>query len=210
MNGTGSIAALNPLTFQEWTSQRPRHLQGRILSFPTSDSRRFEAFAKEHEQALYATALRLCGNAADARDLLQDTFERGLRKFARFQQGTNGRAWLLTIMNNLFIDRCRARVREARADVSPEEVDAQVAAPDTEQAPAWAAISTDQVREALGKISEEFRVVYQLHAIEKRSYNEIAEKLRINKATVGTRLIRARRRLKELLMPKSSGEAPRE
>ena len=43
--------------------------------------------------------------------------------------------------------------------------------------------------------------MYQLHALEGRSYNEIADRLRIPKATVGTRLIRARRKLRDLLLP---------
>ncbi|HZI14667.1 MAG TPA: sigma-70 family RNA polymerase sigma factor, partial [Myxococcus sp.] len=62
-------------------------------------------------------------------------------------------------------------------------------------------------REALEKIPEDFRTVYRLHSLEGRSYQEIAEQLGIPKATVGTRLIRARRRLKEILMPTPAGEA---
>lgn len=165
------------------------------------DSQRFAAFARQHESALRATALRLCGNASDANDLVQDTFERGLRSFDRFQEGTNGQAWLLTILRRLFIDRCRARVGERRADVGPEEVEAKVAAPESEEAPAWASVQSEQLRAALERIPEEFRRVYQLHSLEGRSYNEIAEHLDIPKATVGTRLIRARRKLRELLMP---------
>jgi RNA polymerase sigma-70 factor (ECF subfamily) len=169
------------------------------------DSRWFAAFIREHESALQATALRLCGNATDARDLVQDTLERGLRSLARYKPGTDGRAWLLTILHHLFIDRCRSRTRERRADVSAEQVEERVAAPEAEELPAWASISPEQLREALERIPEEFRLVYQLHALEGRSYNEIAERLAIPKATVGTRLIRARRRLKELLMPTAPG-----
>jgi RNA polymerase sigma-70 factor (ECF subfamily) len=115
------------------------------------------------------------------------------------------RAWLFAILNNLFIDKCRSRIRERRADVSAEDVQERVAAPEPDAQPAWATISPEQLREALDKIPEEFRLVYQLHALEGRSYIEIAERLGIPKATVGTRLIRARRRLKELLMPTVNG-----
>ncbi len=169
------------------------------------DSRSFATFARAHEPVLRATALRLCGNATDANDLVQDTFERGLRSLARFQPGTDGRAWLLTILHNLFIDRCRSRTREARSDTPAEELEERIAAPEPEAQPFWATISTEQLREALEKIPEDFRAVYQMHALENRSYQEIAQTLGIPKATVGTRLIRARRKLKELLAP-TTGE----
>ncbi len=193
------------LTGRERADQPARPVETRSLPAPTLDSRWFAVFVREHEAALHATALRLCGNATDARDLVQDTLERGLRSLERFKPGTDGRAWLLTILHHIFIDRCRSRTRERRADVSAEEVEERVAAPEAEAQPAWAAISPEQLREALEKIPEEFRLVYQLHALEGRSYIEISERLGIPKATVGTRLIRARRRLKELLMPTVTG-----
>jgi RNA polymerase sigma-70 factor (ECF subfamily) len=193
------------LTGLEWTGQPGPRLEPRSLPAPTVDSRWFAVFIREHESALQATALRLCGNPTDARDLVQDTLERGLRNLARYKPGTDGRAWLLTILHHIFIDRCRSRTRERRADVSAEDVEERVAAPEAEVLPAWAAISPEQLREALDKIPEEFRLVYQLHSLEGRSYIEIAERLGIPKATVGTRLIRARRRLKELLMPTATG-----
>ncbi|WP_163997811.1 RNA polymerase sigma factor [Pyxidicoccus caerfyrddinensis] len=194
------------LTGQERTGQPAPRVESRPPSSPTLDSRWFAAFAREHEAALLATALRLCGNATDARDLVQGTLERAWRNLARYKVGTDGRAWLLTILHHLFIDLCRSRTRERRADVSAEDVEERIAAPEVEAAPAWASISLEQLRDALEKIPEDFRTVYQLHAMEGRSYVEIAERLGIPKATVGTRLIRARRKLKELLMPTPPGE----
>jgi RNA polymerase sigma-70 factor (ECF subfamily) len=173
----------------------------RVASASSPDSQTFAAFVRQYEAVLQAKALHLCGNPTDARDLVQDTFERALLKLDRFREGTNAQAWLFTLLHHLFIDRCRSRTRERRADVSVEDVQERVAAPVEEDAPAWAAIGTEQLRTALARIPEEFRVVYQLHAIEGRSYIEIAERLGIPKATVGTRLIRARRKLRELLMP---------
>ena len=193
------------LTVRDWAAKPAPAVESRSLPAPTLDSRWFAAFIREHESVLQATALRLCGNPTDARDLVQDTLERGLKSLARYKPGTDGRAWLLTILHHIFIDRCRSRTRERRADVSAEDVEEKVAAPEPEALPAWASISPEQLREALDKIPEEFRLVYQLHSLEGRSYIEIAERLGIPKATVGTRLIRARRRLKELLMPTPTG-----
>lgn len=187
------------LTGWERAGQGAR-VEARPPPAPRLDSRWYAAFARQHEPALHATALRLCGNAADARDLVQDTLERGLRNLERFQVGTDGRAWLLTILHRLFIDRCRARTREPRADVSAEELAERVAAPDGEATPAWASISLEQLREVLGQVPEPFREVYRLHCLEGRPYDEIAARLGIAKNTVGTRLIRARRMLRELLV----------
>ena len=68
-------------------------------------------------------------------------------------------------------------------------------------APAWLDITPEQVQAALAQIGDEFRVVYELATSANRSYKEIAAQLRLPAATVGTRLIRARRKLRRLLTP---------
>jgi RNA polymerase sigma-70 factor (ECF subfamily) len=158
-----------------------------------------EAFAsavREHEAALVAIARRLCVSAADADDLVQETYERALRAFDRYEDRGNLRSWLAAIMNNLFIDRCR-KARRAPKIEGIEEL--QIAAPEPVAPPAWANVSSVQISAALDRISPEFRVVYELHAAG-RAYDEIARELGIPKNTVGTRLIRARKKLKEILL----------
>ena len=157
------------LTARDVTGQPAPRVESRPLSSPTLDSRWFAAFAREHEAALHATAMRLCGNATDARDLVQETFERGLRNLDRLKPGTDGRSWLFTILHHRFIDLYRARNRERRADMSSEDMEERIAAPEVEAAPAWASITPEQLREALEKIPEEFRTVYRMHALENRS-----------------------------------------
>jgi RNA polymerase sigma-70 factor (ECF subfamily) len=166
----------------------------------------FNDLVQQHERALYALALRLCGNAADARDLVQDTFERALRHLEHFQEGTNARAWLCTILRHLFISRCRTRTTWRRDDVSVEELQEQLAAPEAEPLPTWMGFSLEHLLAALQRLPEDFREVYRLHALEGHSYEEISARLRIPKATVGTRLIRARRKLRDLLMPSMAPE----
>jgi RNA polymerase sigma-70 factor (ECF subfamily) len=162
-------------------------------------ARRFDEFARTHEPMLYAMALKLCANPADARDLVQDTFERALKAWATLPEGSNERGWVVTILHNLFIDLCRKRKREPRTeDVHEVPVAAPEASP---TAPAWLDITPEQVRGALGSLGAEFRAVYQLHTVEGKSYKEIAAQLDIPIATVGTRLIRARRKLREILAP---------
>jgi RNA polymerase sigma-70 factor (ECF subfamily) len=156
---------------------------------------------KKHEAALRAAALRLCGNPMDANDLVQDVHERALRHLRRLRPGSHMFRWLLTILYRLFVDRYRRHQRELLADAPAEELCEQLAAPEAEPEPAWASITTAQLRAALEELPEEFRSVYELHALQGWSYNDIAERLGIPKATVGTRLIRARRKLREMLLP---------
>lgn len=151
---------------------------------------------RAHEPLLQATARKLCGNAADADDLVHDTYERALRAWDRYAERGNLKSWLMAIMHNLFIDRCRKAKRDARN----EEIDAhEIAAPEPAPPPAWANVSAEQVIRALTSIGEDFRQVYELH-VAGRSYDQISAELGIAKNTVGTRLLRARKKLKDALV----------
>jgi len=65
--------------------------------------------------SLHARALKLCRNATEAQDLLQDTVERALRFESSYRPGTNLRAWMQQILFSVFVTRCRRRGRERRA-----------------------------------------------------------------------------------------------
>ena len=156
-----------------------------------------EQMAEEFEPLLYARALRLLRSPPDAWDLVQDTFEHALRGYARFQPGTNLRVWLMTIMHHLFIDACRRKAREPNA-ASIE--DHEIPSPEPAQPSPWEAITDEQIAAALEGLESPFREVYQLRLIDRCSYDEIAERLTIPRSTVGTRLLRARQKLKKTLL----------
>jgi RNA polymerase sigma-70 factor (ECF subfamily) len=170
------------------------------------DQRAFAALVREHEPVLHGIALRLCRDPAEARDLVQDALERALKGFTRLQPGSNARSWLASILRNRFIDLCRRGVHAPRQLPDLEQVADTVGHQEREPEPHWASITQEQLRTAVDSLAEEFRSVYLLHAIEGRSYVEIAERLGIPKATVGTRLLRARRKLRERLEPHLAGE----
>jgi RNA polymerase sigma-70 factor (ECF subfamily) len=76
-----------------------------------------EAFEREALpllRPLYSTAVRLSRNAADAEDLVQETYLRAYRAFAGYERGTNIRAWLHTILNRAWLDTLRRRGRQPR------------------------------------------------------------------------------------------------
>lgn len=162
------------------------------------------AVLSQHESVLKAIARRLCRDAAEANDLVQDTFERALRATSG-QTPENPRAWLVTIMHNLFVDRCRRKQREPAMVSFGEQADATPFEPEAE--PEWASISMEQLRTALASLDDGFRRVYELHCFEGASYDEIAQALNIAKNTVGTRLARARLKLRELLRAQRADEA---
>ena len=151
---------------------------------------------REHESALTAFAVRLAGPGSDANDLVQDSLERALRRFDTLVPGTNGRAWLFTILHNAFIDRCRRRAPDRRTECIE---DVAVAAPEPTEPPVWTAVTPEQFARAIEQLDGDFRSVYQMHA-EGRSYEEISTHLRIPINTVGTRLSRARSKLRALLV----------
>jgi len=134
--------------------------------------------------------MRLCRNETDAHDLVQDTLERALRAAGSLPPGANVRGWLLTILRNLFIDRMRSARRWRTT-----EVPADLRAPEPEEAPAWQSIGVADVRDALGSVDERFRRAYEMYELEGRSYKEIASALGIPVVTVGTKLLRVRRKL---------------
>jgi RNA polymerase sigma-70 factor, ECF subfamily len=149
------------------------------------------------EKVLFSRALGLEKSVEDAEDLTQDTFERALRNLHQFQPGTNIRMWLFRIMFNLFVDKCRRRQSEPRNDnVEP----ADLAAPEPDPLEPWEQIDHDKVTATLANLEPHFREVLQLHLVS-QTYREIGATLGIPPGTVGTRLLRARSKLRDILVP---------
>ncbi len=152
-----------------------------------------------HQEKLLQVALRLCRQPADAEDLVQETFSRALQAEASFASGSNEGAWLVRILTNQFIDRCRSEKRKRTTELSDK-----IPAPEekVEDLPQWTQISSEQLLSAVTMLEQPFQDVYRLQALEGRSYAEISEQLSIPIQTVGSRMSRARQRLKQLLLKK--------
>ena len=154
-------------------------------------------------EPLFATAMRLTRNRADAEDLVQDTVVRALRFRDRFEAGTNLRAWLYTILHNTWRNRIRDTAREA-TDVDSERIEelasregpADVETP--ERALLRATMDVD-VKEALDELPDAFRQAVWLRDVEEFSYAEIAKMLDVPIGTVMSRISRGRRQLYEKL-----------
>ena len=149
-------------------------------------------------EPLYAAALRLTRNRADAEDLVQDTFVKAIRFADRFTPGTNLKAWLFTILHNTWRNRVRDAAR-AGVDVDStriEEVAAErLAAPETPERILLRASLDADLQAALDALPEAFRQAVWLRDVEEFAYAEIAEMLDIPIGTVMSRISRGRRML---------------
>jgi RNA polymerase sigma-70 factor (ECF subfamily) len=157
-----------------------------------------EAIARAHLQALYQRAYWLTRDASEAWDLVQDTFERCLRALPERLEAEKVRAWLFVILRNLFLDRCRSHERRARVPTEDAFL-LEVPTPETEEVPVWMSLDPQEVRRCVQRLDPALRQVHELRVERGLSQAEIAGRLGIPLATVGTRLFRARKHLRRLL-----------
>lgn len=164
-----------------------------MASDPPVDHGSLAAIFSRYQAHLCATAQKLTRDAATAEDLVQETFVRASQRFAQFRQGTNGGAWLVTILTNLFYDHLRRDAVIAKA--IPGLI---IHFGFVEGDPLLATISDDCLRAAIAQLEPELRdaINCQLQGMPR---HEIARQLGVPSGTVATRSMRARQRLRELL-----------
>ena len=145
----------------------------------------------EHLPRLRRYARALTGDAARADDLVQDTLERALVKLDLWQPGSDLRAWLFTLMHNLFVNQLRTRrPQDTALDEAPE---IPVSGGQME------ALAARDIHAALARLPEEQREVILLVGLEQFAYAEAAQVLGVPVGTVMSRLARARERMRHML-----------
>ena len=171
---------------------------------------RFAEDALSFVDALYGTALRLTRRAADAEDLVQETYLKAFRAANQFQRGTNLKAWLFTILHNTFRNMRRHDGRNP-VDVNSETVEQAVDASGHEQSPEQirtrATLDAD-LQAALDALPDAFRQAVWLRDVEEFTYAEIASMLEIPIGTVMSRISRGRRMLYDRLAKTRSATTP--
>lgn len=158
-----------------------------------------------HLDALHRLAHHLSRSAADAEDLVQETYARALRGAGGFTPGSQLRAWLFRILRNAFLD---TRRREGRIPIAPGAEEEAANRSDPAAAEGWLrgdaelerlrSVVGEEIEAALRTLSEDARTVVLLD-VEGLSEAEIAEVMGCAPGTVKSRLFRARAALRERL-----------
>ena len=136
----------------------------------------------------YARALTRNAEAAD--DLVQDCLERAWRKAHQWEAGTDLRAWLFTVMHNVYVNT----LRRPQPETEPMEHNDYL---DPRPQPADAGLNLRDLERGLARLSAEQREVLLLVCLEEMPYEQVAAVLGVPVGTVMSRLHRARERLRE-------------
>jgi RNA polymerase sigma-70 factor (ECF subfamily) len=168
----------------------------------------FEEQALPFADQLYAAAMRMTRNPADAADLVQETFVKAFQAFGQYQQGTNLKAWLYRIQTNTFINNYRKNQRSPYQGTIDDLEDWQLGGAESltqststrsAEAEAIDHLPDSAVKDALQAIPEDFRLAVYFADVEGFSYQEIADIMKTPVGTVMSRLHRGRRMLRESL-----------
>lgn len=149
-------------------------------------------------KSLKPFALKLTRDMDDAQDLIQETMFRAFSNEDKFEEGTNLKAWLFTIMKNIFINNYRKKVkRNTLIDTTDNMYYINSSASLTENG-AEASFVMNDIQAAVLGLANEFRVPFMMH-FKGYKYHEIAEKLNLPLGTVKSRIFFARKALKDQL-----------
>ncbi|MCP4726966.1 MAG: sigma-70 family RNA polymerase sigma factor [bacterium] len=173
----------------------------------------FKVEALTHIDTLYNAALKFTSNKDDAKDLVQETFYKAYKFFGNYEPGTSCKAWLFKILKNSFINSYRRKVRQ------PEKVDFDTVEPFVDLIRDKSLVSmesldesifnshmSDDVRDALAKLPDEFRMVMVLSDVEGFSYKEISDIMDCPIGTVRSRLSRGRKLMYRYLLKYAKAE----
>ena len=161
-----------------------------ISAYVGGDPRAFDAIVDRYERRVYGVALRMCGDAEDARDVTQEVFVNALRALRTFRGDAQLSTWFHRVAINASYDHARKRKRRLAQPIDDEH-DRADEGPGPEES-AVAASRAAAVHRALAAISAEHRAVIVLHDLQGLDYPEVAEALGIPLGTVKSRIHRAR------------------
>lgn len=153
----------------------------------------YERLIEQQIPRLRRYARALTGERVIADDLVQDTLERAWNKLHLWRRGSDLRAWLFTIMHNVYVNQLRSRAAHPTVPLDEDETSLSDRAAQTDM------LEIRDLDLALRKLSDEQREVLLLIALEQLSYEEAARALGIPIGTVMSRLSRARERLRRIM-----------
>ena len=156
----------------------------------------------DHIDRLYRAAWSLCGSREEAEDLVQETFERILRR-PRFLRSEDDLGYLLRVLRNTYFSQRRAAGRRPQTTPLPEGLDV---IEDRNAPAAESRLQTAELYAAISRLPDDFRDALVAIDVVGLSYREAAKALKVREATITTRLHRARQRVAaDLVNPNPAG-----
>jgi RNA polymerase sigma factor (sigma-70 family) len=153
---------------------------------------------EEHYEMLYPLCLRYAEKEEDAEDILHEGFIKIFKNIEKYKAGTSMKSWMRRIIVNSAIDHYRERKRKRTEEITPM-LHIRSKRPDI-----LSKITVDEILVALRQLSPTYRTVFNMFVMEGFSHREIAAKLNITESTSRSNLVKARNKLKSLLLPKEN------
>src|SRR5580693_1273142 len=161
------------------------------------DQSAWDLIVRQHWRKVFNVAYKFVGTHDEAEDLAQDIFLKIFKSLDTFDRRANFQTWLISVSRNLCIDHYRS-VRKERETIN-RDVDASELSPASpDEGPVAAIEQRDRVmllRQALAALPESLRTAVLMRDIQERSYQEIADALRLPEGTVKSRINRGRTEL---------------
>jgi len=151
---------------------------------------------KLYERAMYSAALRIVNDEAEAEDVLQEAFLDAFTRIGDFRGDTTFGLWLKKITINKSINCLRKRKAEF---VSMDGIDLPEEMEAVQEDPDW---KVEEIKLAVAKLPDGYRVVLTLYLFEGYDHEEIAHILKISEVTSRSQLMRGKQKLKQLLVKK--------
>jgi RNA polymerase sigma-70 factor, ECF subfamily len=158
---------------------------------------------------LQAFAYNLTKNAEDAKDLFQETAYRAMTNRDKFRPGTNFKAWLFTIMKNIFINNYRKKVKANTIMDSTENLFYINSGSTVISNGGDSNIMMKELTGMIEGLDESIRIPFMMH-YQGFKYQEIADHFDLPLGTVKSRIFFARKELKELIKQRYDRLAPQE
>ena len=168
------------------------------------DRYNYDEVVKKEWRRLFGLAYRLCGNTEEAKDIVQETFTRGLEHLDRFEGRSQLSTYLYRIAFNVWKNMLRRKSVRRILSLSAAAEGREIDPPDPSPSPAASAEREERiglVHRGLERLPPAERFIVVLRDIEEKTYEEIAEILGCRLGTVKSKLARARDRLRVELLP---------
>ncbi|MBT8234482.1 MAG: RNA polymerase sigma factor [Saprospiraceae bacterium] len=151
---------------------------------------------EDHYSLMYPLCLRYATDEDEALDILHEGYIKVFRHIGKYTIGTSLKAWIKRIMVNTAIDYYRKRSRRRVENIDDARSLKVVGADAVEE------LSAQEILKAMQKLSNAYRSVFNLYVIEGYSHREVAERLNISESTSRSNLVKARNKLKSILLSK--------